>query len=319
MKRCVAIFGCGWLFCAGAWGASELVNGVMAIVNDQVITYKDVGLFISSTVEALVEKHAREPAVLEQKLQDARREGVEQLIERKLILHEFKTAGYNLPESIIEDRVRERIRERYGDRLSLTKSLQAQGMTFEGFKERVREDFIVAAMRSKNLSQTIIISPHKIERYYADHLNDYKVEAKVKLRMIVVIRPPNQPVDSAHALAAEILAKLEEGAPFADMASVYSEGSQRAQGGDWGWVEKSVLRPELAEKAFSLKPGQRSPIIDTPDGCYLMLVEDAQPNHVKTLPDVREEIEKTLMGQERARLNRQWIERLKAKYFVRYL
>ena len=37
------------------------------------------------------------------------------------------------------------------------------------------------------------------------------------------------------------------------MAGVYSQGAQRSQGGDWGWVERSVLRKELAETAFSLK------------------------------------------------------------------
>ena len=57
------------------------------------------------------------------------------------------------------------------------------------------------------------------------------------------------------------------------MASVYSQGSQHNQGGDWGWVERSVFRKELADVAFTLKPGQVSDVIDTPQACYLMLVE----------------------------------------------
>ena len=66
-------------------------------------------------------------------------------------------------------------------------------------------------------------------------------------------------------LAREILAKIKDGATFAEMASVYSQGSQQHQGGDWGWVERSVLRKELADVAFALKPGQVSDVIDTPD------------------------------------------------------
>ena len=61
------------------------------------------------------------------------------------------------------------------------------------------------------------------------------------------------------------------------MASVYSEGSQKSQGGDWGWVERSVLRKDLADAAFALKPGQVSDVIDTPESVYLMLVEDKRP------------------------------------------
>jgi len=101
------------------------------------------------------------------------------------------------------------------------------------------------------------------------------------------------------------------------MASVYSQGSQRSQGGDWGWVERSVLRKELAEVAFALKPGQVSGVIETPEACYLMLVEQKRPAHVKPLSDVRDDVEVTLRTQEQKQLEQQWIEQLKKKAFIR--
>jgi parvulin-like peptidyl-prolyl isomerase len=102
------------------------------------------------------------------------------------------------------------------------------------------------------------------------------------------------------------------------MATVYSTGSQRSQGGDWGWVERSVLRKELAEVAFTLQPGTLSDVIETAEECYLMLVEENRLSHTRPLSELRDEIEKTLLIQERARLQKQWIDRLKAKTFVRY-
>ena len=163
---------------------SDLANGVMVIVNDSIITYKDVVQYVGPSVDLLIKQYASQPSVLEQRIQDAQRDGVEQLVERKLILHEFSKAGYNLPESIIEDRVKARIRERYGDNASLTRSLQSQGMTYAAWKQQIREDFIVAAMTSKNISQETIISPHKIEKYYAENLDKFKVEDQVRLRMM---------------------------------------------------------------------------------------------------------------------------------------
>ena len=91
------------------------------------------------------------------------------------------------------------------------------------------------------------------------------------------------------------------------MASVYSQGSQRNQGGDWGWVERSVLRKELADVAFAIKPGQVSDVIDMPQACYLILVEETRPAHVKPLSDVRNEIEATLRAQQQKQLEEQWI------------
>lgn len=299
--------------------SSEPVNGVVVIVNKEVITWKDVQQYIAPALEVLQRTYANQPAVLGKKIEEAQRDGTEQLVERKLILHEFKTAGYNLPESIIEDRVQARIRDRFGDRHNATHSLNAQGVTYETFRQQVRDDFIITVMRSRNISQELIISPHKIEKYYAEKRDQFKVEDQVKVRLIELYQTPASPAGAAKRLADELLAKLNEGVPFAELASIHSEGSKRTQGGDWGWVDRAVLRKEVSEVAFSLKPGQRSGVVQTPDGsCYIILVEDIRAHHTKTLSEVRDEIEKSLLVQEQTRLNRQWIDRLKAKTFVRY-
>ncbi len=62
-----------------------------------------------------------------------------------------------------------------------------------------------------------------------------------------------------------------------------------------GW-NNPFLRKDLAEIAFKLKPGEMSGVIETPDACYLMLVEQTRLAHVKPLSDVRDEIEKTTAG-----------------------
>ena len=142
--------------------------------------------------------------------------------------------------------------------------------------------------------------------------DDFTVEDEIKLRMIVLNKTSADDTDTVK-LAREIRAKIKAGAAFADMASIYSQDSQRSQGGDRGWVERSVLRQELADAAFALQPGQVSDVIDTPDTCYLMLVEQKRTAHVKPLDDVRDEIEKTLRAQEQARLEKQWIDRLEGK------
>jgi parvulin-like peptidyl-prolyl isomerase len=170
-------------------------------------------------------------------------------------------------------------------------------------------------MRSKNVSQGIVISPYKIENYYLAHRDDFKVEDEVKLRMIVINKTSSDD-QSVPRMAGEILTQIKQGASFSQMASVYSQGSQRDQGGDWGWVERSVLRKELADVAFTLKPGQVSDVIDTPQACYLMLVEEIRLAHVKPLNDIRTEIEATLRAQQQKQLEEQWIDRLKQKSFI---
>ena len=296
---------------------AELVDGVKAVVNSEVVTFAEVEDFAAPAAQALRREYAGEPNLFQQKLGNALNDGLEQLIERQLILHSFDTEGYRLPDSAVDELVQDHIRERFGDRITLMKTLQAQGETFEKFRQEVRDQYIVTALRAKNISpEKIIISPYKVETYYLAHQSDFKVEDEIKLRMIVLNKTSGDDTNTA-SLAREILAKIKEGATFQEMASVYSQGSQRSQGGDWGWVERSVLRKELADTAFKLKPGQVSSVIETPEACYLMLVEQTRPAHVKPLGEVRDDIEATLVTQEQKQLEQQWIEKLKKKAFIR--
>jgi peptidyl-prolyl cis-trans isomerase SurA len=313
----LAVLTAGLLFFNGS-AKAELINGIYVIVNEAVITYQEVELGIAPLVDLLQSQYGNQPQVLQQKVQQTRTEKIEELVTRQLILHDFKSAGYQLPESIVDDVVNERVRRNFGDRATLTKTLQAQGITYETFRKQQREQIIIEELIRKNISsEKILISPHKIETYYAAHADEFKLGDQVKLRMIVLNKNTDNP-EAAKKLAQEILNKIEGGASFSEMASVYSEGSQKAQGGDRGWIERSYFKKELSDAAFSLKAGQHSGVIDLPEACYLMLVEEVRAAHVRPLQEVRLEVENKLKTQEHARMQKQWIDRLKNKSFVRY-
>ena len=296
---------------------AQTIDGINAVVHDSVITFKDVRDLTLQVFPTLQEQYGNDREKLQQAVAKASEENLEQLVDRQLILHDFEASGYNLPDSIIEEAVRERIRKDYGTRARLIRTLQAKGISLEKFRQSVRDQFIIAALQSRNVSSEIMISPHKIEVYYQQHTNDFRVEDQVKLRMIVLT---NSPATEARIrqLGNEILSQIKEGAKFADMASVYSQGSQRQDGGNWGWVERSVLRKELADVAFSLPVGTPSQVIELPGADYIMLVEDRRPAHIKPLNDVRDDIERVLLNQENARLQKQWIDGLRKKTFIMY-
>jgi peptidyl-prolyl cis-trans isomerase SurA len=300
-----------------AW-AAELANGVKAVVNDSVVTYGQIEADAALLADELMRQYGRQPALLEQKYNQAKIDSLEKALERLLILQDFKVSGYNLPESVIDEVVQEEIRSRFGDRATLTKTLQAQGITYEKWRQQARDRFIVSQLQAKNVFRESVVSPHKIETYYLQRKGSFTVEEQIKLRMIVLNKQPDGDNPTTLRLAEEILAKLKDGAAFSEMAGIYSQGSQRSQGGEWGWVERSVLRKELADVAFALKPGELSAVIDTAQAAYVMLVEEKRATYTKPLADVREEIERTLVTQERERLQKQYIEKLRKKIFVRY-
>lgn len=295
---------------------AELVNGIKAVVHDAVVTKHEVELWASQMEEVLRRQYRNQPEVYERKLLETLNENLEERMKRQLILHDFETGGYNLPDAIINEAVDEEIRTRWGGREKLVKSLNAQGMNFEKFRQQTRDNIIVRALRARNVAQEIIVSPHRIETFYLANKDKFQVEDQVRLRMIVLSEKTDADPARRRKLATEVRDKIKAGAAFSEMAGVHSEGGK--PGGDWGWVEKSVLRKELADVAFSQKVGEMSEPMELGNATYLLFVEDKRPAHTKALNEVRGQVEEILLQEERARLEKQWLDRLKKKTFVRY-
>ncbi|MBL9166761.1 MAG: peptidyl-prolyl cis-trans isomerase [Verrucomicrobiales bacterium] len=306
---------------AMAQGRTNLANGVMAWVNQSIITYQQVQEQMMPSLPPLMRQYRNQPQELEKKLGQLRSEVLEGLIDHRLIIDEFKASGGLIPDRYIEDEIKNRIRDRFGDRVSLTRELQAKGQTSEDFREDVKETIIADFMRRRNLSnEKILISPRKIENFYQTNQNEFMVGEGVRLRIITLNKPGGDDNASKKKLGEELLAKLRSGTPFAELAITYSEDSFAREGGDRKeMLETSTLREEFREPASKLPLKTASSLIETPDGFYILQVEDRKVAHVRPLDEVRDEIEKTLVLQERSRLQERWLKRLRKKSFIVYL
>ena len=103
--------------------------------------------------------------------------------------------------------------------------LAGDGITAEQFRKNVRDQYIITALRQKNVSQEIVISPYKVQTYYLAHQDDFKMQDEIKLRMIVLNKTSPDDTNTVQR-ANEILGEIKGGAAFQEMASVYSDGSQ---------------------------------------------------------------------------------------------
>src|SRR5437667_11229212 len=154
--------------CRAAFAAElvepQVVDGIAAIVNGDVITYSQVRL-----LSAPREKLLRSQAIGEElvnKLKEARQAALNDLIDRQLIIQAFKKESYQIPDHYVDMRMHEIIQENFGgDRNTFIKTLEAQSFTLGEFKKMEMERMIVQAMRSKNVKRDMIASPAKIEEY----------------------------------------------------------------------------------------------------------------------------------------------------------
>jgi parvulin-like peptidyl-prolyl isomerase len=304
---------------------TDVIDGIAAIVNKDVVTISQVRELVGGRERSLREIYRGQE--LEDKLKEMRLSAIKDLVDRQLILQEFKKLqekGASIPEYVIDDRVQAVIREEFGgDRSAFVRTLQAQGFSVTRFKEIERDKIIVQAMRQSKIENNFVISPTQIQAYYDKNKPAYATPEQVKLRMIVIREGSSgdvPDVGSKKDLAEEIRQKVAAGAEFDRMAQMYSEDETTQQvGGDWGWIERNTLNEQLTNVAFSLRPGEVSPVIAIQNTYYIIMVEAKKSAAVKPIVEVRDEIEKNLIQQERIRAQQRWIETLRQKAYIKIL
>ncbi|MEY2906320.1 MAG: putative peptidyl-prolyl cis-trans isomerase Cbf2 precursor [Verrucomicrobiota bacterium] len=302
----------------------EVLNGIAAVVNGEIITFSQVRELVGSRERSAAEVYQGEE--LQRRIKEMRQGAVQDLVDRALILQEFRKKEFNIPSYIIDDSINRIIRQEFGgDRTAFVKTLQAQGYTMARFREVEKDKITVQAMRQAKTSDNIIVSPVKIREYYNKNSAAYTSPEQVKLRMIVLKEGSSNgdaPSDSSAGkkqMAAELREKLAGGAEFDRLAQMYSEDSTSDMGGDWGWIERKTLNEDLAKVAFSLKPGEISTVTQLDNGYYILMVEARKPAVTKPLSEVQPEIVQALIQEEKLKGQERWLKSLREKAYIKIL
>ena len=146
-------------------------------------------------------------------------------------------------------------------------------------------------------------TPQEFEAYYDQHRDQYRSPEQVKVRHILIKTPlpgPDGKVDpagvaQARKKAEDVLKQLKAGGDFAELAKKYSEDTASAkEGGSLGWIERGRTVPEFEKVAFSLPKGSTSDLVESSYGFHIIQVEDKQDARVKSLEEVKAQIEPAL-------------------------
>lgn len=294
-----------------AQAEEQVLNGIAAVVNSNVITYSQVQEMVGTREKSLEEESKGQD--LADKVKQLRMSAVQVLIDNQLILQDFEKNKFSLPDYVVDEQVQARIKEQFGgDRAALIRTLGAQGMSMERFRKMIRDEIIVQAMRQRSVKDDVIIAPGKIDEYYHQHTDEYSTPEQVKLRMIVIKKNG----DSGHQMAEELRQKVLGGADFDKLAQMYSEDSTQDTGGDWGWINKRTLNDSLTKIAFSLKPGDVSQVTELAGSYYLLYVEAKKAGTTKSLSEVHDDIENKLLEDQRQKAQQKWIDGLREKAYI---
>src|SRR5579864_530361 len=171
-----------------------------------------------------------------------------------------------------------------------------------------------AVIENGKAAEDVKVTPEDLRDYYNQHREQYRVPEQVKVSHILIKTPllgPDGKVDEkgvveAQHRAEDLLKQLKSGAKLEDLAKKYSEdpGSGK-QGGSLGWIGKGQTVPEFEKVAFSLPKGQISDLVKSSYGFHIIRVDDKQEAHMKTLDEVKAEIEPTIKHQKAQQIAQQ--------------
>ena len=140
----------------------KALDGVAASVNGEVITYSQVREVVKPREEMMKQVFSGQELV--DKVKEARLAALKDLVDRQLVIQEFKKAGYQLPEYMVDQSIQTVIREQFqGDRRKFMQALATQGLTLSRFKAFEKDKMIVQAMRGKYVKTDAFVSPSKVE------------------------------------------------------------------------------------------------------------------------------------------------------------
>ena len=292
------------------------IDGYAAKVNDRVITRGEVREALTPLLPEIYRQH--KGAQLEEELRKAFNRARDELVERALIKAAFDARGGQLPDQVIKDEVNRMIKERFkGDKVLFEQVLAEQKKTREEYMEMISEQMTVGMMINEEVTRRARVTPEQVREYYEEHKDIYFIPEKVKHSVIALNKgATEEDLTVKREEAQKIRQRLVDGADFSETAKEVSEGSRAADGGAFPWMQPKDVRPELQEILKTLPAGEISEIIETETQLYIVKVEARRKSGHKTFEDVQTDIKNALTSNERKRLKKRWIARLKANNYV---
>lgn len=150
------------------------------------------------------------------------------------------------------------------------------------------------------------VGQQDLQSYYDQHRDEYRVPEQVKVRHILIKTPlpgtdgkvDAKGVAAARQKAEDVLKQLKSGTNFSDLAKKFSEDTASAKnGGSLDWIQRGRTVPEFEKVAFSLAPGSTSDVVQSSYGFHIIHVDEKQDAHLKTLAEVKDQIEPVIKQQ----------------------
>jgi peptidyl-prolyl cis-trans isomerase SurA len=306
--------------------ADSIVEEIIARVNNQIITRSE---FQREKDQLKQEVQQQDPSNATRLYTERERDVLRGLIDQNLLIDKGKDLGITADTDLIKrlDEIRKQMNlESIED---VGKAAEQQGVSFEDFKQNLRNQIITQKVIGQEVGQRIQ-QPTKEEqvKFYEEHKDEMKQPEQIRLSEILVSvqkpaadgktapDPTPEELAAAEAKAKSLLAEIKAGAKFEEVAKKSSDDASAAQGGDLGMFRKDGTLHELETTLFALKTGDMSDVIRTRQGFVILKVTEHVPAGVVALKEAEPKIQEALYMEKLQPALREYLTKLREQAFI---
>jgi peptidyl-prolyl cis-trans isomerase SurA len=296
---------------SAALSSAEVISGIAAVVNDEIITIRELGREYDLAAKDVEKK---EGPLSPEKANKLRSTILDSLVDRALIRQKIKELNIVISEEEVRQSIEEIKRQNRLSQEALVSALLTQGMTFDQYKEQMKEQLERLRLMSQEVKSKVQVSEKELREYYDANLPSFSSEDSYNARTIFLRLGKNATPEEKKAVSARldaVTAEVRKGADFAELAKKYSDDANaKKDGGDLGFFKKGEMLPEIEEIVLRLKPGE-SETVSTPTGYYIIKLEEKRAGIAKPFEEVKGLINDNLYRKKSEERFTQWLQELR--------
>ena len=288
---------------------SNPIGGADARVIDRIVAVVDSGAVLASDVETRLndlKTQAESRGNVLEINDELRNQVLERLILEQAQVEVAKRRGLQIDDARVNETLLQIAKNRETDLLGLKNAIESERKSFAVFRDQIRRELLINAIRDREVKTRISISDTELERFMETTGGQVSTAPELLLSQIVIKlphRPSAEIIQQAEQKTVQIRDALLKGAPFGQMAVRYSDAPEASRGGDLGWRNILELNPSFADALTEAKKNILVGPIRSPGGFHLIAVRDRRGDlsvvvtefkarHILIKPDAVRSLEK---------------------------
>jgi peptidyl-prolyl cis-trans isomerase SurA len=329
------------LTCLPALAGAQVVEEVITRVNNQIITRSE---FQRSKDQLRDEVKQQDPANADKLYTEREKDVLRDLVDQQLLLDKGKDLSITGDTDLIKRLDQMRKDMKLDSLEALEKEATKQGISWEDFKQNLRNQIITQKVIGEEVGGHLAISKDEEQKFYDEHKSELEQPEYIRLSEILVapktvapaapstdLSAPAGPADeaarqasetaalsAAEAKANDLLKQIHDGAAFEDVAKKFSDGPSASDGGSLGMFKRGQLAKELEDRTFAMKAGDVTDVIRTKQGYVILKVVDHQMAGIPPMKDALPKIQDALYYAKLQPALRAYLTKLREDAYIKY-